>query len=175
MSICENCRLPVGAEPTKSLCLCSPCTMLVKNEPSVRVSPFKRDDLELVLAWRSNPEIYRYFRKQDDPLHWGEHVSWFNSRASERYDFVIHYNERRVGIVSIGQDDVVGIYLGDFSAHGQGIATKTLNWICDRFECRKPLFAEVHEDNDASKQLFRRCGFRQVNQDGKWLKYVCDQ
>jgi RimJ/RimL family protein N-acetyltransferase len=174
MTICADCRLPIKTKNVQSNGLCGPCTRRAKGEPSVRVTPLERDDLELLLAWRSNPEIYRYFRKQDEPLHWDKHVSWFESRVAERYDFVIHYEGRRVGVINIDQDDIVGIYLGDFSVHGQGIATKTLNWLCDRFEGRTPLFAEIHGNNDTSKRLFRRCGFQQADQDGKWLKYIYD-
>lgn len=174
MSICKNCRLPVKPDDGQSSGLCGPCTMLAKERPSIRITPLEHDDLELVLAWRSNPDIYQYFRKQDEPLDWNEHISWFESRAAERYDFVIRYEGRRIGVINIDQDNVVGIYLGDLSVHGQGIATETLSWLCNRFEGRAPLFAEIHDDNDASKRLFRRCGFRQGDQNGKWIDYIYD-
>jgi len=144
-----------------------------QSQPTT-ILPLNRDDLELVLAWRSNPEIYRYFRQQDGPLDWEEHVNWFESRSPERYDFVIHYDGRRVGVVSLDASNRVGIYIGDFSAHNQGVATNTLDWLCDRFKDRTPLIAEIHKSNASSKQLFIRCGFQQQGCEGQWLRYVYD-
>lgn len=178
MMICKNCRLNThseGADSTKELLtLCNPCSTLAGGDCSIRVSPLERGDLELVLAWRSHPEIYRHFRLQDEPLEWDEHVTWFESRSDDRYDFVIQYDNRRVGVISIDGNDEVGIYLGDFSAHGQGIATSALNWLCDRFNERTPLFAEVHKENDRSKKVFKRCGFQNRTIDDEWLKYSYD-
>lgn len=174
MSACANCRLSIKTDDNQLTGLCSPCTKLIKQKHCIELAPIERNDLELILAWRSNPKIYRYFRTQDGPLEWNEHISWFESRASERYDFMIHYEGRRTGVVSIDQDNEVGIYIGDFSVHGQGIASATLKWLCDRFNNRTPLFAEIHKSNTASKHLFQQCGFQQTESDGTWLRYVYD-
>lgn len=107
-------------------------------------------------------------------MEWEEHVSWFESRDEDRYDFVISFDGRRVGVVNVDTADEVGIYLGDFSAHGQGVATATLEWLCHRFADRAPLFAEVHDENESSKRLFERCGFHQYECDGAWIQYVYD-
>jgi len=129
------------------------------------------DDLELVLAWRSNPKIYRHARSQDSPLEWESHLSWYESREASRHDFIIHYEGRRVGVVSIAANDEISVYLGDFSTHGKGVATAALGWICERFEYRSPLIAEIHEENDASKRLFEGCGFQHRDRDGEWIEY----
>jgi RimJ/RimL family protein N-acetyltransferase len=154
--------------------LCEPCKKLIEQSQPTAILPLNRDDLELVLAWRSNPEIYRYFRQQDGPLDWDEHVKWFESRSPERYDFVTHYDGRRVGVISLDASNRVSIYIGDFSAHNQGVATNTLNWLCDRFEDRTPLIAEIYKSNTSSKQLFTQCGFQQQGCKGQWLQYVYD-
>lgn len=176
MVTCDDCRHPVERPPeddTDIECvLCSPCSVLHNREATVRVRPLERDDLELLLAWRSNPRIYRHFRVQDDPINWNEHVTWYESRGDNRYDFVIQYDGRRVGVVSISVDDEVGIYLGDFSTHGHGIATVALEWLCERFEGRAPFTAEIHENNEPSKRLFERCGFEKRNKDSNWLQYI---
>jgi RimJ/RimL family protein N-acetyltransferase len=127
-----------------------------------------------VLAWRSNPDIYRHFRRQDSPLDWENHLSWYESRDADHHDFIIHYEDRRVGVVSITTSDEISIYLGDFSAHDQGVATAALNWLCERFEYRSPLTAEIHEENDPSKRLFEGCGFQPLRRDGEWIQYSYD-
>jgi RimJ/RimL family protein N-acetyltransferase len=144
----------------------------LSGDVTIRVSPLDDDDLELVLAWRSNPDIYRYFRDQDSPLVWSEHVRWYESRPTDRHDFVVHYDGRRVGVVTIDTNDAVGIYLGDFSARGHGVATAALGWLCDRFHDREPLLAEIHRENESSLRLFERCGFRQRGRDEEWFKYA---
>lgn len=172
MSNCINCLLPLETKSNQSDRRCGPCRRAAQTEPEIWLSPLERDDLELVFAWRSNPEIYQHFRQQDSPLKWEDHISWFESRSNDREDFIIHYNGRRVGVVNIDSNDEVGIYLGDVSARGNGVASEALNWLCDRFKERSPLFAEIHEENDASKRLFRRCGFRQTAKDDDWETYI---
>lgn len=170
MSACNNCGQPTEtASDTRSLC--EPCTTLSERATPIRITPMETKDLELVLAWRSNPKIYRHFRRQDRPLNWENHLSWYDSRDASRHDFLIHYGGRRVGVVSITAAEKTSIYLGDFSAHGQGVATAALGWLCKRFENRSPLIAEIHEDNDPSKQLFEGCGFQQHGRDGEWITY----
>ena len=173
MVLCNNCEQPITkAEYSgKQQHLCNFCKSLLERTQQIRMSPMEEDDLELVLAWRSNPQIYQNSREQDGPLKWKDHVSWYESRESERHDFMIYYDSRRVGVVSITQTNKISIYLGDFSAHGKGIATAALKWICDRFEHRTPLIAEIHEQNTASVRLFEGCGFQQYARDREWIEY----
>lgn len=173
MPKCDHCTLLVENKSTinENLTLCEPCTTLSERMPQIQLAPIAETDLELVLAWRSNPKIYRHFRRQDSPLNWESHVSWYESRPTGRYDFIIEYEGRRVGVVSIDTMAKISIYLGDFSARGQGVATAALKWLCKRFEDRTPLVAEVHESNEPSKQLFEGCGFQQQEHDGEWLRY----
>lgn len=174
MASCDDCRLPVERplSTPKTRILCDPCLSLHNFDSSTRIRPIERDDLELLLAWRSNINIYRHFRAQNEPLEWEEHVTWYESRPDSRYDFLIQYDGRRVGVVSISSDDEVGIYLGDLSAHGHGLATAALEWICDRFENRIPLTAEVHKNNEPSKRLFKRCGFKKSDTERDWILYI---
>jgi RimJ/RimL family protein N-acetyltransferase len=163
----ESIELPIG-----TVLACSPCGRLAGGDDPIWVRPLDRDDLELVLAWRSNPEIYEHFRRQDGPLEWEEHVSWFESRPEARFDYVVRYTDRRVGSVNLTETDEVGIYLGDVSARGRGVATWALRWVCDRFDTREPLWAEIHRENERSRALFERCGFERVGSKCEWLEYV---
>jgi len=166
MTTCEDCGRPVDSDAAS----CAPCRTL--RERGASVTPMSTDDLELVLAWRCNPEIYRYFRGQDKPLSWNDHVAWFESRDSERFDFIVSFEGRRVGAVSLNADDEVSVYLGDVSARGEGVATAAIEWLCGRFADRTPIYAEVYSDNDPSKRLFERCGFERIGSQGEWLRYA---
>lgn len=131
-------------------------------------------DLELVLAWRSNPLVYEHAREQDGPLEWSAHRRWFETRPDDCVDFVVRYVDRRVGVVSLDERSYVTIYLGEVSARGRGVASRSLRWLCDRFEDRGELRAEVAADNAASRRLFERCGFEQYERDDGWLHYKYD-
>lgn len=181
MPVCDYCTLSIeGINPDQDhqTLLCDPCSTLQAKSPSIRMTPLEDDDLELVMAWRSNPEVYRYFRHQEGPLVWDEHLTWFSAREDDRHDFIIHFDGRRVGGVSIDSDDFVGVYLGDFDARGSGVATAALTWLCDRFDTRTPLTAEIHSDNEASKRLFERCGFTHSSEgeenEDDWMYYIYD-
>ena len=173
MSVCKDCKQPIENTTTDSSNekLCSSCISLSEHTNDIYITPMKKEDLELVLAWRSNPKIYKNSREQSEPLDWENHVSWYESRDPDRHDFVIHYQGRRVGVVSISETDEISIYLGDFSAHGKGIATAALSWICDRFKHRVPLVAQIHQDNTSSVRLFEKCGFQQQERDSEWKEY----
>ncbi len=173
MTTCKYCGLPIERQdPQHDSNTCRPCRTLVDNNPRIRISSLSRQDLELVLAWRSHPSIYQYFRNQTGPLSWEEHIAWFESREPTQYDFIIHYCERRVGVIGLNTDNEITIYIGDFSARNEGIATAVINWLIERFDTRTPLIAEVHDDNIASKQLFRRCDFNKRGQSDGWITYV---
>jgi RimJ/RimL family protein N-acetyltransferase len=170
MNVCVECELPIDRELEDIRCVA--CAALEGRDSSVSVAPLEWGDLELVLAWRSNPEVYRYFRDQDGPLVWQDHVEWFESRDERQQDFVIRYGGRRVGLVSLDDDDTVGVYLGDVFARGEGVAKNAVRWLCDRFVDRAPLRANVRRDNNASKQLFERCGFEREEAINGWIRYV---
>lgn len=174
MSRCSECRQvnQEDGDTTGSDTRCRPCRKAAEDSPRIRLSPLARGDLELILAWRSRQDVYRHFREQDGPIEWENHVSWFESRSDDRYDFIVHYAGRRVGVISVDEDDSISIYVGDQSARGRGVASEALRWLCRRFQERIPLSAEIHEDNETSMRLFERCGFRQVGSDDTWLVYA---
>lgn len=134
----------------------------------VQLRSVRVDDLELLLAWRSNPEIYEQFREQEGPLTWEEHLTWFATRPSGRQDFVIEYNGHRVGSVAVTEESRVSIYVGETALWGEGIATAVLDEITRRYE---RLSAVIHHENEASQRLFERCGFEPEGGD-EWIMYL---
>lgn len=129
--------------------------------------PVEPADLELLLGWRSNPLVYEHFRSQDEPLDWGSHLSWFGSRSEERRDYLIQYQGRGVGSVFLTPDSFVGVYIGEVDLWGEGIGEAAVSWVCDKHE-REAFFAEIHEDNEASRRLFEECGFTHQDSDDEW-------
>lgn len=144
------------------------------DRSNLRFRPVRIEDLELILAWRSNPEIYTHFRDQQGPLDWSEHLLWFASRSDERFDYVIEYHGRRIGSVFLTEDRETGVYIGEQMLWGRGIGKLAVNWLCERHGGDQSLFATIHEENERSKDLFRSCGFSQEETDGSWVKFTWD-
>lgn len=134
----------------------------------IELRPVRVQDLELLLAWRSNPVVYEEFREQEGPLDWEGHLEWFATRPEGRRDLIIEHDGRRVGVVGLSEDKEVSIYVGEVSLWGEGVATTALRDAVKRFG--DGLHARIHRDNEASKRLFERCGFEQVGA-GEWLRY----
>lgn len=172
MESCKQCGRPVEKQKRVGNPLCESCARLQFSDLAVQVAPMTSQDLELVHAWRSNPEIYQHFRGQKGPLGWDDHLMWFREREQERHDFVVRWDGRRVGVVSIDTDDFLSVYLGDVTAQGNGVATEAVKWICERFIERAPLRAQVDEANTPSRRLFERCGFEVSEANNGWITYV---
>ena len=49
---------------------------IIENE-FILLKPATKEDLELILTWRSHPEVYRYFSMQDGPLQWEEYIRFW--------------------------------------------------------------------------------------------------
>lgn len=123
------------------------------------------DDIELCMAWRSNPLIYNGFYTQKAPLTWGEHIAWWYSRNQDWRQFIIQYYGRNVGVVTIGQLDhwspEIGYYIGEVTLWGQGVGRKAvlaaLEWL--RGQGKRYCHTTVLESNTRSLRLLQGLGF----------------
>ena len=132
-------------------------------------------DLELMMAWRSNPLVYQGMYSQKKPLEWNEHISWFHSRNKDWRTFIIllgekdsivtDLNPRRIGVVTVGQLDhwspEVGYYIGETSLWGKGYGKEAvrqgLKYIMDYG--RTAAHTTIKDDNEASIRLIESLGF----------------
>lgn len=136
---------------------------------SVSLRPATRQDIDRMYQWRNDPEIYRWFREQEEELDWHGHVEWFQNRPENREDLMIEYLGGAVGVVSLAADGDVGIYVGEKRLWGKGLASEALEKALEGRN--RDFYAEIHTENTASQQLFERHGFEKVEQDGDWLQY----
>jgi RimJ/RimL family protein N-acetyltransferase len=145
--------------------------MIFEDSNEIDIRHAKVQDLELMLAWRSNPEIYRHFKKQDGPLEWSEHLDWFRSRHEDREDFIIEYKGRRVGSVSVDEEGYLGIYIGETAAQGNRIGEYAVKRIVEKYAGDRELKAEIKEENEVSIALFESLGFKEIGRENSWIKY----
>ena len=140
------------------------------------------DDIELVMAWRSNPLVYQGFYYQKEPLTWEEHYKWWHSqyKQSNWKRWIIQVSDdvttRDVGCVHFRQLDnrspKVSIFIGEVTLWGKGISRQALSLALDWLE--EQGYEKVHTtilgDNQRSIRLFESLGFKNSGdaREGEW-------
>lgn len=150
---------------------------------NIKVVSASENDLELILAWRSHPEIFRFFRQQKGPLTWEEHVNFWKMRKN-REDLIIKYQNdgkwRKVGTINFSKLDSklpeVGILIGELTLHGKGVGLRALLLGLKLLKEQRyeRVFAEINVKNAASTKLFKKAGFKLQDQDQsqEWQRFV---
>jgi len=144
-------------------------------------------DMELILAWRNNPLIWKGLytqARENRPLTWEEHNSWWHSPYRTTWKiFIIQIiyppiDDVRwnVGYLNVGQLDhwrpEIAIVVGDTALHGQGIGTEALKlglqWIKEQGKLK--CHTSILKDNLASIHLFEKVGFKRIGEarEGEW-------
>jgi RimJ/RimL family protein N-acetyltransferase len=135
----------------------------------IKLRNSKEQDMELILAWRSNPLVYQGFHRQQSPFSFEEHYNWRKSQKNWR-QWVIVYGEgkyiRDVGEVHVQHLDTdcpeIGYLIGEVSLWGKGAGKQAvslaLNWLRDKGY--KKVCAEVLDGNERSKRLLYNLGFK---------------
>ena len=110
--------------------------MTVKPE-QIKLSRLGMGELELVLAWRNDPEVMRYLPSAQRPLTWEDHLAWYERYepyhgVAIRQDWMIELTEsghdRGVGVVHyITYTSEIGLIVGEKTLWGQGVGRIALN------------------------------------------------
>ena len=128
------------------------------------------DDIELIMAWRSLPEVFNGCYTQRSYLTWDEHYTWWITRGRWwKFWFIVlddgKTKPRRVGIVNFGQLDnwnpEVAYQVGELGLWGQGIATRAvplaLEWLKEHGYCK--VHTTVSDTNVRSQGVMKNLGF----------------
>ena len=138
-------------------------------------------DLPLLLAWRQNPVIMRWFKDRNET--WEQHLKWWESKPISRMILVSSLPglyERPVGEVHAvdkgGGIAEVGLYIGDRKLWGQGLGVRVMSLflhLLEGFGSFEMAIAHIHPKNVRSKKMFERAGFCYVMEDSMgYLSYV---
>jgi len=159
--------------------------MRVNENSKISIRQVTDNDLELLLAWRSNPFIYQYFyvQRRSGPLKWEEHLNWWESREN-RIDWIVYMHDgewqRAVGSVNVTNLDTntpeVGVYIGEITLWGRGVGKNSVFLVMDWLKKMKykKVIARIMKKNIRSVGLFESIGFRKVGEarSQEWL-YTC--
>ena len=149
-------------------------------EMTVLLRELTDNDLELVLAWRSNPEVFSAFYQQGHlgkgaPT-WEGHYRWWHSRYNWKR-WIIQVNDgettRDVGQVTFAQLDnwnpEVGILIGEVTLWGKGVGKKALSLALDWL--RNKGYEKVHttilKGNERAIRLHESVGFKRTGEARK--------
>ena len=145
------------------------------NWTTMYARPATAADGTMLLNWRNDPRIRRYFR---NPAVIGldQHLEWFTRALSDesRLILVVCRGQTPVGCVRFnldGDSAEVSIYI-DPSCHGSGLGSGVLRAALDFLHAERPWVnvcsAEVLTENVASEAMFANCGFHVRS---SWFEY----
>lgn len=146
---------------------------------NIKLRKATEDDLPLMMAWRSNPDIYQGFYIQKKPLEWGEHLAWFRTRNSNWRTLIVLYEERPVGVITIEQLDhwspEIGYYIGETSLWGKGVGTEAVKLTLDiiRGYGKEYVRADILDSNSRSIGIVTTLGFERLGstrEGGSWYQ-----
>lgn len=133
-------------------------------------------DTDSIVLWRGNPDVYRFFVSAH-AISKEEHLNWYYNRYlfdENRYDWMALDNlGQPIGVFGISREhedcDTAEIsYILAPQSRGVGYATEAITALLD-FLTRtwnvRFVIAEIHEENEPSKQLAQRLGMELFSKD----------
>ena len=156
------------------------------NEVTIR--PITYDDTENIIKWRNSEYVNsrfidrRLFTKES-------HEEWLKTyvEAGKAAQFIILLNGEAVGSVYLRDIDPdkkeaeYGIFIGEESARGKGVGTKSakliLKYAFEELNLEK-IFLRVFKDNPGAVRSYEKAGFKKIdredtlNIDGETLEVI---
>lgn len=142
----------------------------------LRLRQLELSDLELVLLWRNDPEIRRWFFN-GTPITWEQHRNWYARYLENETDIAFIADDvtglyEPVGIAALYQIDAERgraefgrLMVGNARAKGKGYGLEVVNAICG-FGFRQLGLNEidlgVFEQNAAAIKIYEKAGFQTV-------------
>lgn len=157
------------------------------DTPRLMLRPMRRDDAQLVVAWRNEPSTAEMFFSEPPTLQ--EHNQWFDSRREGRVDYMIvrKDEDRPIGVVNYKYIDEgrgraeAGKLVGDLDSRGQGMAKESFAaWLLFGFGNLglRRVLVRTRTDNTTNIELNRKLGFepgdrfRQQGADGEYRTFM---
>ena len=136
----------------------------------VTIRPITYDDTEDIIRWRNSDFVRSRFI--DQTLFTKEsHEKWLKNfvETGKVAQFIILFNEKSVGSVYLRDIDYdkksaeYGIFIGEESARGNGVGTKSaaliLQYAFEELKLEK-IFLRVYKDNTGAVKSYIKVGFK---------------
>ena len=137
-------------------------------------------DVDVIVKWRSNPEVYKYF-KSSHKITREEHLAWYRSSYlanQNRFDWICieKASSKKIGVFGlVREDDLAEVnYLLDPEAQHKGYALEGIMALV-RYSASKwnikMVYAEIHKKNLPSIKAVKKLDFHIVENKGDFVKY----
>lgn len=145
--------------------------------PGLQLRAATLDDSKMLFDWRNHPTI-REVSTQSAPIAWEAHKQWFQKvmKDADRLVFIAEQEDQPIGVIRFDierNNAEVSLYLSpDLTGRGLGIRLLLQGeqqLLQERPEVDR-ILATVLEGNEASHNLFRRCGYDRAN--SKYTKTI---
>jgi len=146
---------------------------MILESNRIILRPVKIEDADLIVKWRSDPEISKWIFSQ--PPIKEEHIKWFYSPKPNRLDYIIYLKDSipigTVNYKNIGSGyPEAGILIGDRSQWGTGVAKEAYTlWLKYGFEQLNLewIYALIKIINIRSVKFHNKVGFMHIETDPK--------
>lgn len=138
------------------------------------------DDAKEIVGWRSDPEVYKYF-KSPHKISVEEHLNWFNNSYlynENRFDWICIRKKdgKKIGVFGIVTDDekVEINYLLDSGAQHKGYAKEGISALVKYARENfggKLIVAEIHKNNLPSIAVVSKLGFKLISSHDDFVIY----
>ena len=140
------------------------------------------NDAEMIVKWRSDPNVYRYF-KQPQKLTLERHMEWYDNvylKDKNKMNWISEVQKVPIGVFGVERlpDLCVEIsYILDSAYRKKGYASQA---VCKIMDCTvanwatKRFVANIHRENAPSRYLIESIGFVRGKSMGSFLEYYKD-
>ncbi len=152
----------------------------MRNSDRLTYREISEKDSETLVAWRSDPEVYKYFLSAHK-ITLEEHLNWYFNRYlqdDDRIDYIAceQTSGEPIGVFGIKKrrDGAEVSYLLKKQSQGKGYAGEAVCWLMETAKATWGIakaIAEIHLENTPSIRLAERLGFERVAQSGNFLIY----
>jgi RimJ/RimL family protein N-acetyltransferase len=168
----EDLKLPYVYHPQRRPAFvdAKPAEVLCDPDKQLVLRPLSEADLPLILSWRNEPAIRRWFW-HSDAISWDDHLTWYRTTYSPATDdvlWVIDWRGQPVGTTSLyhitpERAELGRLMIGDPSARGQHVAhdaeAMVRDWAFEQLRIQT-IYATEKPGNRAVEGLNARLGFR---------------
>ena len=130
----------------------------------------RASDAEVIVRWRSNPEIYRYYISPN-PVTLRSHLEWYEGlylNDLTRIDYIVTEKESMtpIGVTGISRlidkSCEIGYTIGEASFQGKGYGTESILAVRNEYIKKgiEVFYAIIHVNNIASIKAAEKSGFQ---------------
>jgi len=142
------------------------------------------DDTDILVKWRSDPELIRYFRNSE-PITILSHMDWYRNSYlgnEKRFDYIIidKISGSKIGTVGASNIDFIkasceiSYMIAESDCRRKGFAHEAITAMTSKMREEKVnvFYAEIHCENTASVSLIKKLGWALDSQRGDFLLFV---